>query len=278
MKRIIVFFVFFSFFSFAFAQQSYELKDIKAGIESKIDSWCSKYPLEHIALNSLGYCYLQEKNFEEVDAILREKFKEGFVDDLEKFTTYFLLGISKTRFGDNKKAADAFVQLKALAQDLNGAKIYEAIGSLAKENNNPVIDKDVINKHLEQVEQFVNKKENEINSRDTVLAYVKGQRSEVIEQTDRPIASSNSVAQSFYEGKIALKNNDFEVAIKSYDFSIVMGYTPADIYLDMAYAYNQLGRYEEAVRVLTDFLKRDPLYGKSCALRLLEEAKEKVNN
>ncbi len=276
MKRIIVFLALFSFFSLAFAQESYELKDIRAGIESKIDSWCSKYPLEHIALNTLAYSYLQENNFEKFDAILKEKFKEGFVDDLEKFTTYSLLGISKTRLGDNKKAADAFAQLKGLAQNLDSVKIYEAIDSLVKENNNPVIDKDVINKHLEQLEQFVNKKENEINSRDTVLAYVKGQRSEVIEQADRPIASSNSVAQSFYEGKIALKNNDFEVAVKSYDFSIVMGYTPADVYLDIAYAYNQLGRYEETVRVLTDFLKRDPLYGKSCALRLIEEAKKKL--
>ena len=202
--------------------------------------------------------------------------KEGFVDDLEKFTTYALLGISKIMLGDYKKAGDAFVQLRELAQKLNAIDVYETIDSLVEGINNPPVDESIINKGKVEFRKFVSKKEKEINSQDAVLAYAKGQYGEVIEQINSSVYSSNSVAQSVYEGKIALTNSNFEAAIKSYDFSMVMGYAPADIYLDIAYAYNQLGRYEETVRVLSDFLKRDPLYGKSCALRLIEQAKEKL--
>lgn len=278
MKQIIIFLIIFSFFPLAFAQQTYEMKDIKAAIEGKIDSWCSKYPLEHVEINTLGYCYFEENNFGKVDSILEEKIKEGFVDDLEKFTTYALLGISKIMLGDYKKAGDTFVQLRELAQKLNGAEVYEIIDSLVEGASNPPIAESIINRGKDELNKFVNKKEKEINSQDAVLAYAKGQYDEAIEQINRSAYSSNSVAQSIYEGKIALTNSNFEAAIKSYDFSIVMGYAPADIYLDIAYAYNQLGRYEETVRVLNDFLGRDPLYGKSCALRLIDQAKEKINN
>lgn len=273
MKRIIIFLIIFSFFPLVFAQQTYELKDIKDAIEGKIDSWCSKYPLEHVAINTLGYCYFEENNLEKADSILEEKIKEGFVDDLEKFTTYTLLGISKIMLADYKKAGDAFVQLRELAQKLNGAEVYEIIDSLVGGASNPPIDESIINRGKEELIKFVNKKEKEINSQDAVLAYAKGQYDEVIEQINRSAYSSNSVAQSVYEGKIALMNSNFEAAIKSYDFSMVMGYTPVDIYLDIAYAYNQLGRYEETILVLTDFLKKDPLYGKSCALELIEKAR-----
>lgn len=276
MKRLIIFLVIFSFLPLVFAQQSYELKDIKVAIEGKIDRWCSKYPLEHVALNTLGYCYLQENNFEKVNIILEEKLKEGFVDDLEKFTTYTLLGISKTMLGDSKEAEDAFVQLRGLAQKLNGTEVYEIIDSLVEGIKNPPIDKSLIDRGKEQLSEFVDKKEDEINSEDIILAYAKGQYDGAIEQINSSAISSNSVAQHVYKGKIALTNSNFEGAIKPYNSSMTLGYAPADVYLDIAYAYNQLGRYEETVLVLTNFLKRDPLYGKSCALRLIAEAKEKL--
>jgi tetratricopeptide (TPR) repeat protein len=274
MKRIIIFLVIFSFSPLVLAQQSYQLRDVRTAIESKIDSWCSKYPLEHVALNTLGYCYLQENNFDQVGSILEEKLKEGFVDDIEKFTTYVLLGISKARLGDNEKAKEAFVQLKELAQKINGAEVYGVIDMLLRGCGNPPIDKNILNKSMEYLIKFVDKKEVEINSKDAVLAYAKGQYDGVIEQINNLAPSGNSVAQSVYEGKLALINGNFEAAIKSYDFSIVMDYAPADIYLDMAYAYNQLGKYAEAVAVINDFSRRDPLYGESCALRLLEEARK----